>query len=237
MRLLSFIGLLCFVFLAACTKDDDQTDPLQAQTFEFDLSKDVQDWQTGFADLPRDSPSTPRESFELSSGLDQVPGMDAQGLKLSGKNLSSDLFMYLYTRLEGLRPNGFYGLMVELEVYSPASQGLSGIGGAPGESVYLKAGAVSDEPSIETKEDFETLKLDKGNQSQGGADLLVLGDIAHDGAVDTYQLIEREMPLMLEVRADETGQLWLVLGSDSGFLGTTALFYKSIKASLTPLRD
>lgn len=55
-----------------------------------------------------------------------------------------------------------------------------GVGGAPGEGVYLKAGASVDEPvsAVGAGQHLE-LNIDKGHQSQGGSDAGVMGAIAN----------------------------------------------------------
>ena len=78
------------------------------------------------------------------------------------------------------------------------------------------------------------MNLDKGGQSQGGEDAVVLGTIAKpDDGTDEYVLIERDnsgSPLL--TMSDENGRVWVFVGTDSGFEGTTALYYTHIKITM-----
>jgi hypothetical protein len=61
------------------------------------------------------------------------------------------------------------------------------------------------------------------------------GDIANTKLCpdETYQL--KTLTLTgFSVTSDASGRLWIVLGTDSGFEGTTALYYDRITVTLRP---
>ena len=103
----------------------------------------------------------------------------AKGLFISGNNHSDDLFMFLKRQIVGLKPNTLYTLAFEATLESNIPPGSFGIGGSPGESVYVKIGASSQEPQKIAKAGFYFLNVDKGNQAQGGADAIVTGSLAN----------------------------------------------------------
>ena len=78
------------------------------------------------------------------------------------------------------------------------------------------------------------MNIDRGNQSQGGEDMPVIGDIAHGNSGFEYTLIKRSLN-NFTVQAGEDGEIWLIIGTDSGFEGTTTLYYSKIKADLTEI--
>lgn len=189
------------------------------------------DWEPGFADYP----PADEARFDLSADHRPRPANlgDANALYISGWNQSDDLFMYWKTRLTGLSPNAEYDVVFEIEFASRYAMGLFGIGGAPGDSVYLKAGATAAEPQRGLMNGNYRMNLDKGDQSVGGQDMIVLGTIAKpdDGNTD-YVLVARANPATpFRARADSAGRLWLVFGTESGFEGTTSLFYTRFKAT------
>jgi hypothetical protein len=123
----------------------------------------------------------------------------------------------------------------KVELASKYPEGSFGIGGSPADSVYLKGGAAADEPvAIVDEDDWLRLNLDKGGQSQGGEDAVVLGTIAKpDDGTDEYVVIERGNsgnPLL--TISDEIGRMWVFVGTDSGFEGTTALYYIRIEITM-----
>ena len=122
----------------------------------------------------------------LSSAVNpiQSPMVDParlyKGLYLSGINRSDDLFMFVRTPLAGLRPDTYYAATFSVLIESITPPGLVGVGGAPGESVFIKAGASTVKPRKVTRDgSFYVLNVDKGNQSSEGDNAVVIGDLAN----------------------------------------------------------
>ncbi|MCU0536156.1 MAG: T-box-containing protein [Hydrococcus sp. Prado102] len=205
--------------------------------FSWDFSKGTQGWQGGFADYPLGQ----EDFFNLDSGLRLLPSNlgSEQALFITGDNRSDDLFMYFRNQVTGLNPNTNYSVIFDIELATNAPDGSFGIGGSPANSVFLKAGATLTEPLAivdDPNENAIRLNIDKGNQSQSGRDSVLLGDIAKpdDGTFD-YALIPRNNNAEpFTFRTDNVGNAWLYFGTDSGFEGTTALFYTSFQAEFTP---
>lgn len=205
-----------------------QTSELE-QGFEFNFDSDSEGWSAGFADLPADFD---QQVYELDSGLRELPeGLAGNGFYIQGHNRSDDLFMYLTRQVDGLQPSTEYQLTIEIDLATNVPAGSFGIGGSPGESVYVKAGASAIEPS--QKEDSSgwlRSNIDKGNQSNGGREMVVVGNVSHAEVVgDEYKiktLTNEGLPL--SVTTDASGGVWLIVGTDSGFEGLTALHYSRI---------
>jgi len=115
---------------------------------------------------------------------------------------------------------------------------MAGVGGSPGESVYVKAGASTTEPEVETdRTGHLRMTIDKGNQSRSGSQMAVLGNVAHPGVVAGEFRIKTldNLDSPVTVEADGAGSVWLIVGSDSGFEGLTRLYYDRITFTLTPV--
>jgi hypothetical protein len=211
--------------------------PASGQTVHFDFSTGTHGFIAGFADYP-----VGEETFyELDAGLRPLPTILGAGTSLfiTGNNHSDDLFMYYKGRLTGLLPSTPYRMTFDLELASEAEFGSFGIGGSPAHSVYLKAGASAAEPDRLIEDGHYRLSVDKGQQSQPGAAALVLGDVSKpDGAPPGFQFINRaSAPKALEAMTSSDGALWLFFGTDSGFEGTTQLYYTDFRATLTPIPE
>jgi hypothetical protein len=197
-----------------------------------------------FADYPLG-----QEQFhELESTQDaQLPPeikSKLPGLKISGMNHSDDLFMYTYKPLLGLKANTSYQVRFSLEFAANQPPDSIGVGGSPGSSVYVKIGAVSVKPERYIDKNYYRLALDKGNQGFGGKDLVLLGSVDVDNEDSIYQLKtlpyqpNPEMQEKLEhytVTTNEKGEVWLIVGTDSGFEGKTTLYYTNVIASFKEL--
>ena len=197
--------------------------------FVFTFQNDAEGWIVGFADLPANfDPSL----YELDSGYRPLPSpLEGNGLYIKGHNRSDDLFMFFKRQVDGLRPDVTYSAFVSLDLATNVPPNTIGIGGSPGESVYVKAGASTVEPV--TQEDnlrYLRMNIDKGNQSNGGKSMVVIGHVAHP------EVIGKEFRLKplnnadnpVRVTSDGEGGLWLIVGTDSGFEGPSTLYYDRI---------
>jgi hypothetical protein len=227
---LGFVVMLV-VGLAGCDFSADEGGIL-VFTHTFDFSKEQGDWIIDFSDYP----ANPMDStdYELESAYTDRPvnlGVNLKSIMISGNNHSDDLFMFMKRKITGLSPNTDYAIVFDVELASNASKGSVGIGGAPGESVYLKVGAIGMEPKAVIDDDQHVLNVDKGNQASSGESTVTLGDIAVPPYTDGYALITRtnsasQSPFI--ARATSKGELWLIVGTDSGFEGVTTVYYTRV---------
>jgi uncharacterized lipoprotein YbaY len=215
---------------------EDTGGPVRA-TFTFD--QDTQGWVGGFADLPVD-----HEEHGYSVGFSHsdipVEGKESKGLFLTGNNHSDDLFLYVMRRFgpeDGVTPGGTYQIDLSFQMATEVPPGMMGIGGSPGESVYIKAGVVDTEPkSVEQAGNYE-MNIDKGQQSNGGEDMIVVGDAAKGEGEGQEDDSFRYKPFehTFQATADENGQLWVIIGADSGFEGISRLYFDDISVTFTPM--
>lgn len=210
------------------------------QVFPFDFVARDERFTAGFADLPANDN---RAQYVLRSGRTNLPSSlvgtnNFKALFISGVNRSDDLWMFWKRKAIGLRPETVYEATFDLELATAAAAGTVGIGGAPGESVFLKAGASAIEPRVVTDaQGWLRMNVDKGNQSQPGVAASVLGHAAKPDDGNTNYVVIRRDNRSSRIRATTAadGSLWLFFGSDSGFEGTTSLYYTSFTAVLEPL--
>ncbi|MCY4527959.1 MAG: hypothetical protein OXD46_02860 [Chloroflexi bacterium] len=202
--------------------------------FGFDFMSDAEGWMVGFADLPVDYNQS---IYELHHEHRQLPdGLAGSGIFVQGHNRSDDLFMFLKRRSDGLRPNTTYAVSVSIDLATNVQAGLFGIGGSPGESVFVKAGASTIEPLVEEDSNRHLrMNIDKGNQSRGGESMVVLGNVAHPEVANREYRIKTldNTDLPLSVTTDSEGRVWLIVGTDSGFEGLSQLYYARISYTLS----
>ena len=188
----------------------------------------------GFADLPVDYDQS---IYELDHAHRPLPyGLEGSGIYVQGHNRSDDLFMFLKRRVGGLRPGAEYKVFASVDLATNVPAGSVGIGGSPGESVFVKAGASAVEPVTAVDDNrYLRMNIDKGNQSRGGEAMVVIGNVAHPDVVDREYHIKTldnaNMPLT--VNADEEGRVWLIVGTDSGFEGLSTFYYSRISYRLS----
>jgi peptidoglycan hydrolase-like protein with peptidoglycan-binding domain len=197
-------------------------------------------WNVLFADFPTDGELDATGAIQpLPPALDRT----GRGLQLSGENTSDDLFMGIWHQIgsdDGIVAGQRFEARLEAEIASAAPTGCVGIGGPPGEAVTVKAGVVGVEPAVSGPD--RRLNLDKGNQSTGGTDLQVVGDLANgvpcEEALAADPRPYRVLTYATDIRpvqADEHGRLWVMIGADSGFEGRTDLYVLAVAISLEPV--
>jgi hypothetical protein len=227
---LSMISSACL--LAACGGDTLE-EPIPQISSSFGASADG--WQGAHADYhaetaPTDVVWEPRALPAPLSG---------QAYYTGGTNRSDDLFIYNKKKFSGYAPSTSYLLSFEIEIASNQSSGCVGVGGAPGESVYVIAGAAPTEPKTVVVNGEYTLNLDRGNQAMPGAASQVLGNVANsvlNCGPQVYQTKLLKSTAPLAVTSNASGEIWVFFGIDSGFEAKSAVFYKSVKVAVAPAR-
>jgi hypothetical protein len=209
----------------------------------YDFRNGAQGWQAGFADYP---PYTDNGFYELKAEIRSLPPElgNGTGFYIQGNNHSDDLFMFLKRRLtaaDGVVAGQTYQITFTLIFASNAQTGCFGVGGAPGESVGIKAGASPAEPqalitTIAAPPSFNWLRM---NVDKGGIAASTVSDIANgipcDSTSPSYVSLERHHQHTSLVNASSNGELWLLVGTDSGFEALTAIYYQRIDVTLVPI--
>jgi hypothetical protein len=197
---------------------------------EFRFDHDVQGWSGDFSDYPLGD----EYFYELSWGWENLPKPIDQltkGIFLNGNNHSDDLFMFVKRKITGLQPNTLYDVEFSVVIETNAPQNSCGIGGASGECVYFKAGGSTEEPVKVLDHGFYHLNVDKGNQSEGGKNAQVIGNLAHPSVdLDNVEYHPKMLssPEPFSIQTDSKGSLWIFLGTDSGFEGLTKFYIADV---------
>lgn len=199
----------------------------------------------GFTPLFADLPAQGQDIYELDFAWETLPPpLEARrGLRLTGHNRSDDLAMMIVGPVGGLEAGVRYAVELEVELASDVPGGCFGSGGSPGDGVYVKLGVLGRRPGAVTVDEggVPTLRpdFDFGQQSQSGADAVVVGTLANrqdceaEGEWELKTLSTRGRPL--EATADEAGRLWVVAGTDSAFEGLTRYYFTALRIRLRPL--
>jgi hypothetical protein len=222
------------VLFSGCKKDKDI---VATKEFNFNFQSGPDGWAGDFADYPNEPNVETYYELQFSHAMLPNPLSTSDGaLRQSGKNHSDDLFMFVKKKIDGLEPNKTYTISIEIEIASNAASGRAGVGGSPGEDVAIKAGASTIEPvkvlNNANADNHYRMNIDKGNQGKEGANMKLIGDFANGTNSDDYKLKKLSTSSPISVQSNGNGELWLIVGTDSGFESTTTIYYNSIKATL-----
>lgn len=217
------------------------TEDTFSQQIIFSFERRMHSFTAIFADMPENY-STP--SYDLDYRREELPGelYGRYGLRLSGNNQSEDLAMLVKAPIPGLLPAQYYRVEIESEIATNAPTGCSGAGGAPGEDVYIKLGASGVEPvaSVSPVDGWLRLNVDYGSHSQAGANARVVGNLANshncDPATETpwelKTVTTKDQPMIIQT--DSSGTLWVLVGSDSAYVGLSQFYITAIQVRLEP---
>ncbi|MDX9694180.1 MAG: T9SS type A sorting domain-containing protein [Bacteroidales bacterium] len=204
-----------------------------AQTYIYDFSTGYDGWKGDFADYPVNDSVFYELEFQRSN-LPAPLNTSEFGLKISGFNHSDDLFMFIKKKISGLLPNTTYQIMIDVSFASKAPTLACGVGGAPGESVKMKAGATIIEPIKVNTAGFYQMNINKGIQSNPGPDMDTIGHVGVSDTTTVFTIINRNNFLhQFTITTDESGEVWICIGTDSGFEATTTLYYKQITVTFS----
>ena len=203
------------------------TGAAEIHTVRFDFDTDTWGFVADFADYP----PADADIYMLTSGHRRLPApLDSEsGLFISGVNRSDDLFMFFKAAVGGLVPGARYAVTAGAEIATEVPAGCFGVGGAPGESVWIKVGVSDEEPLPALEDDWLRMNIDVGVQSNSGENAQVLGNVANSRDCEQPPQWEHKsfpaQSISEPVTASPDGRVWLLVGVDSGFESRTQIFF------------
>lgn len=206
-------------------EEDDQKEVV----IEQDFNTGKNGWEAVFAEYPPN-----QTDYELQSGIKTLPqplDQTRSGYMLSGNNHSDALQMFLVKKLDGLDSKSTYQVEVEVELASKYPDGSVGIGGSPSNAVHVIAHVCGG--------GYELVDGDQGNvevelnKETYGYTQVELGDVAIPANHTEYEIISRRSTGPQTVKPNNKGEIWLLIGTWSGFEGTTTLYYTNFRITFT----
>jgi len=216
-----------------------------AITKSFDFRNGVLGWQADFA---RYNPISfhPDDPYPPKAEIRNLPpelGASGTGFYLQANNHSDAIVMFLKRRLgsaDGIVAGQTYQAIFTVTFASAAQSGCVGAGGSPGDGVSLLDGISPAEPLtlVETRTRFNDIGLNI-NIGKDGLGASASGSIANGipcgSAPPNYVSLQQTHQHTSLVNASSKGDLWLFVGTASGFEGPTGIYYQRIDVNLTPV--
>lgn len=223
---LSFSIVVISVLVGGCAAGDEKFSIFSSV---YDFSTDTYGWSGDFADYKAQDSLKSDLRFGFSNRPANISNFDDQkSIMLSGNNQTKSLFMFLKKKVDGLIPNKEYTVVFEVEFATNVATLSSE------DSIYLKVGATQQEPKKVIQSDYCRVNIDKGNAADdSGRDMTVIGSIGTSVEyTNDYTLVKKSnfssAKKVIAVHANDNGEVWLVVGTDSTYQGTTSIFYTSI---------
>jgi hypothetical protein len=238
MKQLAKTTLACaaLALLSACGGDNTGSNPPQGSLppaeppaqvkISADFNQSVDGWLAESTDYgPDDAP------VDIVFQQRALPApLTGKGYYMTGRNKSDDLFLYVKKQFGGFVPSTSYKVSYSVQFATDVASGCMGVGGSPGESVWVVGAASAVEPKSVLKDGRNTLNIDRGNQAGGGKEGQVLGTIGNTASCGTTRFESKTVKSaeQFTVKTDANGKLWLLVGIDSGFEATSSIYLQSI---------
>lgn len=200
----------------------------------YDFRQGALSWQADFVGYTQFN----QNIYEMLAEIRTLPpelGVSGTGFYVQAHNRCDCLVMFLKRRLDasdGVVAGQRYRVSYTVTLASNAQDGCIGPG-SPGESVKLMFGGAQIEPVTFTGL-YDTRRLNVES-----AVASIAGDIANGTPCNPssrpYISIQRTHQHTSEITANPAGELWMFVGTRSGFEGFTALYYQRIDVVLTPV--
>lgn len=226
-----FIGSIFLIFAGCALSDAPQ---LVLLSDYYDFNEGTDGWQVDFADYPAGENDS--INYGLTFAHTSLPGnlSARKGIMISGVSYNEDLFMFVKKKVTGLPPETVFSVTFQVEMASNIPAG--SVTGTPESSVVLKAGASELEPKKISNDGLYRLNVSNGSQMDAGENFVSLGHIASSSNSTDYQLITRSSEnnyAPFYARSNSDGELWLIVGTDSGFEGRTTVYYTRLNFLFT----
>jgi hypothetical protein len=211
------------------------SEPSVGTDINYSFAQNTDGWDVGFSDY---STLTKPTDVEQVHAVIPIPGA-SKSLYMGATNLSDDLLLYAYRKVTGLIPNATYTGSFTVTFASDAPAGCAGVGGSPGESVWLIGAVSGTKPeNRQTGEDFR-LNISRGNQSTAGDSSDVIGTIGVSGIPCSGNNRQAAFKTLgpskwIPFTTDDTGSAWILIGLDSGFESYSRIWLQSVKFTYQP---
>lgn len=86
---------------------------------------------------------------------------------------------------------------------------------------------------VDDNDGYYRMNIKKINQANDGEEMKIIGNVANGTDRNEFVLIKRSGTF--SGRTDDKGEVWVIIGTDSGFEATTTLYYTHIKVTFTPV--
>lgn len=232
MKRIIFFGaiVLGILMMAGCSSEQE----IRVYSISYPFLTSDQNWNGDFADYPLDS-----TGYHLNVKHDTLPysinaDSTRKAIRVSGKNLGNQLFMFLKRQVTTLKPNTTYQVLFTVRLASNLPTKQSGAEATFGEKIYLKVGASPDEPMTNVVNDVYQLNLNRGNLGASGTDLISIGNLAVTASTKTYTIITRnnDSSRAIYAKTNAEGVLWLIVGTDVTATGTATFYYTQLDVLL-----
>lgn len=224
------IAILAAAGLWSC--NEDSLDAGITVDSNFQSSTTGEDgWDPGFAGYAATADSSQLDTIAATALLPRGLDTTQYGYRILSRYSKGNMFSYLKKRVSGFTPNKSYEMELRVDLATKYSAS------AVVDKVTFKAGVSAIEPLTKLVSGTYAFNLDKGTGSKAGKDVLLSGSIASTNPDSRYYTLSRYSNdgQPVTVVANNNGELWFYVGTDSDYKDTTIFYFDRIVARFKEL--
>ncbi len=241
-----FTSCLCFLLVSCGGSDSPLPTPIPTPKEKqfLQLTYDFSDSEQGFSIDTADHYVEHKLNEFIISELAQmpIPYEFRKGIMFRWDNYSDDIKGFIKKKITGLNINSQFIIDFRVDVLTSIPEGCLGIGGAPGESVRVKASLLTEEPKKYIDLSSSSYLMDIDDGQSGGADVVLLGHIAlpiacTEDALNnpTWEIKSLSNDINFLMTTDSNGEAWVYVSIDSGFEGISTFYLAEVELNIQEL--
>lgn len=163
----------------------------------------------------------------------EIPNLNSNGLMISAYNMDENMFVYFYINVGStlkLDAEKKYEAELTFDVATMIPKASTNITDKiPAQSVIIKAGLLPDKPDTAKKDGILTPNFKIGHYMTDEEYIKALGNIQKNNFKSSTSFEYKTFNTTLTAQTDKEGNLYLLIGVDSYYIGPTWIFIDNIK--------
>lgn len=216
------ILIFLMIFFISCSAD-----------FTYDFENNRIEFDYGVANVPVDYE---KKGYSIIVKQTEIPNLNSSGLMMSGYNMGDNMFIYSYVnigKILKLDKNKTYEAVLYFDVATMMQKTDANITDKiPAQSVIIKAGIMPAKPEAAQESGIYKPNFLIGHYMTDEEYIKALGNIAKvnykSGTDFEYKTFDAE----LKASTDNYGNLYLIIGIDSYYIGPSWIFIDNIKLKI-----
>lgn len=210
------------IFLISCSAE-----------FIYDFENNKIKFEYGVANVPVDYE---KKGYSIIVKQTEIPDLNSSGLMISGYNMGDNMFIYCYVnigKILKLDKNRTYEGTLYFDIATMMEKSNGNITGQiPAQSVVIKAGIMPLKPEVTENDGIFKPNFLIGHYMTDEQYIKALGNIQKVNYKSGTDFEYKTFDSKIKASTDDDGNLYLVIGIDSYYIGPSWVFLDNVKLKI-----
>ena len=216
------ILIFIMIFLISCSAE-----------FIYDFENNKIKFEYGVANVPVDYE---KKGYSIIVKQTEIPDLNSSGLMISGYNMGDNMFIYCYVnigKILKLDKNRTYEGTLYFDIATMMEKSNGNITGQiPAQSVVIKAGIMPLKPEVTENDGIFKPNFLIGHYMTDEQYIKALGNIQKVNYKSGTDFEYKTFDSKIKASTDDDGNLYLVIGIDSYYIGPSWVFLDNVKLKI-----